>query len=69
MPTSTGKPKVGERIELTIDSHSPQYGTVLHRYDGQLWGLKVRWDDGHTTILTSAEYYLRRGQLKVVPRA
>jgi hypothetical protein len=67
MPTPTGKPKVGEKVEW----RGGQTATVLRRSDGAVWGVYVRWDDPplgqpRERWITEAQYWIDRGDLRVV---
>lgn len=67
MPTPTGKPKVGERIEVRMPGHPPRYAKVLRRYDGLCWGLEVLADDeNRPRIIGEAGWMMKKGYLTVV---
>lgn len=74
MPTPTGLPKVGERVvvygfdrDKWTWTASPRRGTVTERGRGELWSLRVRWDDdGTKALIVEASYYWQIGAIKLL---
>lgn len=66
MPTPGGKPQVGETIKWISDKNGNDQvrGVVLHRSDGDIWSLKVRWIDGprkgYEHIITEAGHWMNK---------
>ena len=69
MPTSTGKPKVGERVRLYKWDDKSQFveGVVTRRVDGTLWSLEVRLDgETQSRPYVDAYYLADKGLLRIV---
>lgn len=67
MPTPTGLPKKGDRVEaLEWATRELQgRGEVVARGGGAFWSLTIRWDKGGTSTNVDAAWWWKQGLLRL----